>query len=128
MLLLRAVPKLPSPAAASSVVLSRLLLMSWALALGNERIHESHGVTQNPAMQLDKADTKRRENSLTAVHPGGNEQSDFNNPVSHKPPMEEHGLAVPLSQSGRQGLRLSYTDTAPPQFWAPGLGSSVWEG
>lgn len=95
-------PRLPSPAAASSVLLSRLLLMSWALALGHERLHESHRVTQKPAMPLDKADSKRRENSLTVVHHRGNEQRDFNNPVPHKPSMEEQGFAVPcLGQEGR---------------------------
>lgn len=79
-------------------------------------------------MHLDEADGKRRENSLTVVHHRVNEHRDLNNPKSHKPPMEEQGFAVPSSQSGRQGLRLSVSvDTAPPQFWVPGLGSSVWE-
>lgn len=121
-------PELPSPAA-SSVVLSRLLLTSWGPAIEHERIHESHRVTQKPAMQLDKADSKIKENSPTVVHHRAYEQREVNNPKSHKPPMEGQGFTVPLSQSGRQGLWLSVSaDTAPPpQFWAPGRGSLVWE-
>lgn len=66
-------------------------------------------------MQLDKADSKRRENSLTVVHHRASEHRDLNNPKSHKPPMEEEGFAGPLSQSGRQGLRLSVSaDNSPP--------------
>lgn len=57
---------------------------------------QSHRVTQKPAVQLDKADSKRRENSLAVVHHRGKQQRDFNNPTSHKPPMEEQGFAVPL--------------------------------
>lgn len=115
---------MPSPAAASSVVPSRLLLTSWGPALWHERIHESHRVTQKPAMQLDKADSKIKENSLTVVHQRANEQRDVNNPKSHKPPMEGQGFAVPLSQSGRQGLRLAVSaDTAP----TPILDTWTWQ-